>query len=479
MLYEREYGAKMKSFDAIVLGAGSAGESVALSLAKVGKSVALVEKLRVGGECAYVSCIPSKAMLRSAQVRNLMPNLISLGADTKIPELGSGVKAFRIAAERRDKIASYRDDTNSATEMLEAGVSIFRGVGSFTDDVTLKVDDQVLTWKDLIIATGSTSTIPNIEGLASVDYWRSDQALSTLTAPDSVVIIGGGPVACELAEMFARFGTETTIIEFGNQLAGKENFEVSSILADNLRANGVKIFLNTEVTKIEKLEDGKSRIILSNGKELICDQVIVATGRHPQTASLNLDLLGISLGEKGEVLIDDQCRVIGKQNIWAAGDVTAVAPFTHTANYQAKIITQNILGEKLTANYQAIPRAIYTDPPVASVGDLSNPDKEIAIVSSSFNLEDLSRNSTDGESGGLLVLVANLEKGVLIGASAIGPHADEWMVQATIAIRAEISLEILDDVVHTFPTFSAAFEIPIRDLANKFKIFQKDSETVR
>jgi pyruvate/2-oxoglutarate dehydrogenase complex dihydrolipoamide dehydrogenase (E3) component len=466
----------MKTFDAVILGAGSAGEAVAINLAEAGKSVALVEKLRVGGECAYISCIPSKAMLRSAQVRKLLPDVMSLGADTKIPELGSGIEAFKIAADRRNEISAYRDDTNSATEMLEAGVSIFRGVGILTEEATLKVNDEVLTWKDLIIATGSTATIPDIEGLASIDYWRSDQALSAAYAPESIVIIGGGPVACELAEIFSRFGTITTIVEFADQLAGKEHPQVASRLASNLRSEGVTIFLNSEVKKVEKVEKSRSRLTFLDGRVITCDQVIIATGRHPQTKGLGLELLGVSLGEQGEILIDEQCRAIDTESVWAAGDVTSLAPFTHTANYQARIITENILGRSRTASYQAIPRVIYTDPPVASVGDLSDWYQNSSIDTATFDLSQLARNTTDGEAGGLIVLVADLSKGVLIGASAIGPHADEWMAQATVAIRAEIPLEILEDVVHAFPTFSAAFEIPIRDLARKCKVFQKVPE---
>jgi dihydrolipoamide dehydrogenase len=281
-----------------------------------------------------------------------------------------------------------------------------------------------LTWIDLVIATGSQATIPDIAGLSSIDYWRSDDALSAPKAPQSVAIVGGGPVACELAQIFSRFGGRTTIIEFGDQLAGKEHPEVASRLAANLKAEGVSILLSTEVTKAELTAEKSSRLTLSNGQTLTCDQVIIAAGRHPQTRGLNLELIGIAFGEKGEILIDGDCRVRGTKNIWAAGDVTAIAPFTHTANYQARIIVENILGGSHNANYSAIPRAIYTDPPVASVGNLSNTEKSSEIVTSRIELSEVSRNSTDSLEGGLLILAANLAKGVLIGASAICPHAD-------------------------------------------------------
>ena len=466
----------MKNFDVVVLGGGSAGEAVAKNLAEAGKSVALVEKLRVGGECAYISCMPSKAMLRSAQARTLAEKLLALGAATKIPELGDAFQTFEIAARRRDEIASFRNDSNTASEIIKSGVALFRGNGVITGAKSLSVNDENLTWIELVISTGSEATIPDIPGLSSIDYWRSDQALSADSAPKSIAIVGGGPVACELAQIFSRFGSKTTIIEFGDQLAGKEHPDVASRLAANLREEGVTILLNTEVTKAELTSDKSSRLTLSTGQVLTCDRVIIATGRHPQTSGLNLDLIGIALGEKGEILIDGDCRVSGTKNIWAAGDVTAIAPFTHTANYQARIIVENILGGSRKANYSAIPRAIYTDPPVASVGNFPDSEKNPETVTSRIELSEVSRNSTDGENGGLLILAANLAKGTLIGASAIGPHADEWMAEATLAIRAEISLAVLEDVVHAFPTFGEAFEVPLRELARQHRLFHSDSK---
>lgn len=466
----------MKNFDVVVLGGGSAGAAVAKNLVEAGKSVALVEKLRVGGECAYISCMPSKAMLRSAQARTLAKKLLALGAATKSPDLGDAFQAFEIAARRRDEIASYRNDMDTASEIIKSGVALFRGDGVITGANSLSVNGESLTWIDLVIATGSEATIPDIPGLSSIDYWRSDQALSTPNAPQSIAIVGGGPVACELAQIFSRFGAKTTIIEFGDQLAGKEHPDVASRLAANLREEGITILLNAEVTKAELTAEKSSHLTLSNGQVLTCDRVIIAAGRHPQTSGLNLDLIGIALGEKGEILIDGDCRVSGTKNIWAAGDVTAIAPFTHTANYQARIIVENILGGSRNANYSAIPRAIYTDPPVASVGNFSDSEKKTEIVTSRVELSDVSRNSTDGENGGLLILAANLAKGVLTGASAIGPHADEWMAEATLAIRAEISLAVLEDVVHAFPTFGEAFEIPLRELARQHRLFNSESK---
>jgi dihydrolipoamide dehydrogenase len=360
----------MKNFDVVVLGAGSAGELIANTLSEAGKSVALVEKERVGGECAYVSCIPSKAMLRSSQVRHSLGHVVELGASSAAIALDDNRAAFAVAVQRRNQIAEYRNDVGAAKTAVAAGVELIRGNGRFTAKNCLTVGKTEISWTDLIISTGSSATIPEIEGLDTVDSWTSDEALSSSEYPKSVAIIGGGPVGCELAQIYARFGVPTTIIEFSNQLAGKEHYEIASRLAETLSADGVKIILNSKVIKVEKNADGKIWLHLSGGDSITVDRLVLATGRHPNTADLGLDLLGIQTDEHGALLVDSRCRVIGEKNIWAAGDVTGIAPYTHTANYQGRVIFNNILGVDEVASYVAIPRAIYTDPPVASVGKM-------------------------------------------------------------------------------------------------------------
>lgn len=457
----------MKQFDVVVLGAGSAGELIAKTLSQAGRSVALIEKLRVGGECAYVSCMPSKAMLRSAQIRKLAKNTVAFGASSTPLNMDSDNDAFHQAAARRDRIADYRDDSASSAAVKAAGIALFRGSGFVIGPNLISIDQMELGWKDLVIATGSLPTIPKIEGLDTVDSWTSDEALSVGDCPRSVLIIGGGPVGCELAQIFTRFGSETTLVQSGPQLADQEHFDVAARLAQNLEDDGVTILLNTEVVKVELTTENQTLVYLSSGSYRIVEKIIIASGRHPDTTNLGLGILGIEIDKKGTVLIDEHCRVVGQRDVWAAGDVTGIAPFTHTASYQGHIVSSNLLGMKLGANYVAIPRAIYTDPPVASVGKMPDSKNREGFITASIDLNDVSRTVTDGEEGGLLVLTADPFRGVLVGASAIGPHADEWMAEATLAIRAEIPLTIWCDVVHAFPTYSQAFETPLKELASQ------------
>jgi len=455
----------MKHFDVVVLGAGSAGELISKTLAKAGKSVALIEKLRVGGECAYVSCIPSKAMLRSAQVRDLAKDFVALGATSTAISLDEPHEAFKTAILRRDQIADNRDDTAAAKAAVDTGIELIRGVGKFSAADRIVVNGEEITWTDLVISTGSSVIIPPIPGLAESNYWTSDVAYSTDEYQKSVLIIGGGPVGCELSQIYSSFGVSTAIVEVAAQLAGKEAPEVAKRLALNLGEHGVKVLLETKVEKIVTGTDLLSTAHFSDGGTITVERIIVATGRHPNTAHMNFDMLGIYIDDKDAVIIDGHCRVVGQDHVWAGGDVTGVAPYTHTANYQGRVITSNILGRDMVANYSAIPRAIYTDPAVASVGTMHVPGSEDGLISAQIDLNDLSRDATDGAPGGLLILTADPVRSVLVGAAAIGPHADEWMAEATLAIRAQVPLSILCDVVHAFPTYSQAFEIPLRELA--------------
>lgn len=456
----------MESFDVVVLGAGSAGETIAKNLAEAGRSVALVEDVRVGGECPYVACMPSKAMLRSAEARSGAQRVTELGAAAKAVVLADPDSAYAAAAARRDDISEHRDDSDAAKSAESSGVTLVRARGRIARPGVVVAGGRELGWTDLVIATGSTAVVPAIDGLDDVPTWTSDEALSATQRPGSLLVVGGGAVGCELAQVHARFGVDVTLVESGSQLAGKEEPSVAELLAKALRDDGVDVRLEVEATRFEPV-DGRARAHLSDGSTLDVDRVLVATGRKPSTNDLGLDALGIAPADDGSVETDERCRVKGQQHVWAAGDVTAIAPYTHAASYQARIVTANLLGEDKVADYRAIPRAVYTSPAVASVGIAEAQAKEQGIdaVTAVMDVGETARATTEGAGGGRLVLTADRTKGVLIGAAAIGPRADEWLAEATLAIRAEVPLSVLADVVHAFPTFGEAFEPPVRELA--------------
>jgi len=454
----------MEHFDVVVLGGGSSGELLSTLLAGAGRTVALVEGLRVGGECPYVACMPSKSMLRSARVHH--EDVVSQRFDDTAapnPSLDDDATFLR-AIRRRDEIADHRDDHRAAAALESTGVELVRGRGGVLRHGVVAVGDRELGWTDLVITTGSRPAIPEIEGLGGVPTWTSDQALSASHRPASLLVAGGGPVGCELAQVFARFGTTTTLVEAGPQLAGREQPQVAQGLARVLRGDGIDIRLDTTVLKVEPSGRGVSAS-LSDGTAVDAERIILATGRSPSASGLGLEILDIELDNAGAIAVDDHCRVRGHQHVWAAGDVTGIAPFTHTASYQARVIVDNLRGGDRTASYIALPRAIYTDPPVASVGRNAGPDSaDDGLITATMDLDDTARAAIDGHSGGILVLTADRARGVLVGAAAIGPHADEWLAEATLAIRAQIPLTVLNDVVHAFPTYGEAFEPALSNL---------------
>lgn len=455
----------MDTFDVVVLGAGSAGQYLAEDLAEAGRSVALVEAARVGGTCPYVACMPSKAMLRSATERQRLRKAHQVGGAAAPLELGGDRAAYVAAASRRDVIAEHRRDDSAAKDVDGKGVTLLRGRGRIVSPGHLEVDGRQIGWHDMVIATGSNPVVPDIPGLGSIPTWTSDDALSTWDRPSSLLVMGGGAVGCELAQVFARFGTRTTLVEAGPQLAGNEPPEVALRLAEVLEADGVDVRLGTSVERAVPATDGGGVVMLSDGTTVTVERVLVAVGRQPTTVSLSLEILGIAVDDAGAVPVDDRCRVVGQEHVWAAGDVTGVAPFTHTSSYQAGVVRDNLLGRERTAQSWAIPRAIYTDPPVASVGRSAAAADGERLVQAHADLADLARTTTDGGPGGVLVLTADEQRGVLVGASAIGPHADEWIAEVTLAIRAGVPLAVLRDVVHPFPTYGQAYERAMRGLA--------------
>ncbi|HEX6886627.1 MAG TPA: NAD(P)/FAD-dependent oxidoreductase [Candidatus Nanopelagicales bacterium] len=441
----------MDRVDVVVLGGGSAGEVVSAALAAEGRSVAVVEGSRVGGACPYVACMPSKSLLHSAAAL--------AGADAS---LGDRISAYREAVRRRDEVAEGRDDTKAAESMQQSGVRLVRGRGRVTAPGIVVVEGEQLGWANLVVATGSVPVVPDIPGLAAIPTWTSEEALSSPALPSSLVVLGGGPVGCELAQVFARFGVVVTLVESGGRLLGNERPEVADRLAAVLRSDGVDVRVGTSLERAEPGTAGGARVHLSDGTSTDCSRVLLAVGRRPATSELGLEVLGVEPDDQGALAVDERCRVVGQDCVWAAGDVTAVAPFTHTANYQAGVIAANILGRDRQAHYGAIPRAVYTDPPVASVG---RTDEGPGMVSASFDLRELARTLSDDGPGGLLVLTADRVRGVLLGAAAIGARADDWMSEAALAVRAEVPLAILADTVHAFPTMSQAFEPAYRELA--------------
>jgi dihydrolipoamide dehydrogenase len=460
----------MEGYDVVVLGSGSASEGVWQNLR--GRAVAVVEMHRVGGECPYVACMPSKAMLRSAEVRELLRAAPAYGA-VAAPgcDPGDDRAAYAAAVARRDRIADGRDDTEMADSLQRAGVALLRGRGRVVRPGVVAVDGTEVGYRDLVVATGSEPAVPPLPGLDAVPTWTSDEALSSSDLPGSVAILGGGAVGCELSQVFAAFGSRVVLIESAPRVLATEEPLVSEVLVESLRRSGVEVRLETTVAEARVASPGPGALLLlEGGGSVEAERVILATGRGPRVGGLGLEVLGVEA--EGALRVDERCAVPGADHLWAAGDVTGVAPFTHTAGYQGSIIARNLMGEPARADYRALPRAVYTHPPVAAAGLTAAQAREqgIEVETACFDVGQTARSLTEGAdepTGGCLVLVADRARRVLVGVSAAGPDADAWVGQAALAIHACVPVAVAAGMVQPFPTFGEAYAPPLRELARR------------
>lgn len=432
-------------YDAVVLGGGTAGERIAAGLARAGRDVALVEDRLVGGISPYFACLPSKSLLQSARRG----------------------EPWELAVARRDALTGGRTDDRAAARMAEAGVTVLRGRGRVAGPGRVEVDGTPHAYTDLVVCTGSEPVIPPVDGLADVPLWTSDDALSVPDLPRRLVVLGGGPVGCELAQVYASFGSQVAVVEASGRLLTAEAPFAGDVLADALRRTGVDLRLGADVARIERKESGL-RLWLSDGGTLDADRVLVAAGRRPRAAGLGLETLGLSPAQG--VPVDPTCRVQGAEGgVWAAGDVTGIARTTHAARYQADVVLTNLLGGHREADYRAIPRVVYTTPTVYAVGITPGQAAELGIdlATAGYDLAATARAAVEADVPGRVELYADRSRGLLIGAAAAGLHAEEWMSEIALAVRAETPLSLLADVVHAFPTYGESLEAPLRDLAGR------------
>ena len=436
-------------YDAVVLGGGTAGELVASGLAHAGRDVALVEKRLVGGESPHFACVPSKSLLLSARRG----------------------ETWEMALARRDELAGHRGDDPAVARMAEAGVTVLRGRGQVTEPGRIEIDGPehgaVHEFDDLVVCTGSEPVIPAVDGLADVPLWTSDEALSVPDLPRRLVILGGGPVGCELAQVYAAFGSQVSLIEESGRLLTAEAPFVGEVLADALRRMGVDLRLGAGLGSVGRKDTGL-RLWLSDGGTLDADRVLVAAGRRPRVEGLGLENLGVPVSPGHGVPVDETCRVpTGAGGVWAAGDVTGVARTTHAARYQARVALSNLLGERRETDYRAIPRVVYTTPTVYSVGvsPMQATELGIDLGMAGYDLAATARAAVEADERGRVELYADMSRGLLVGAAAAGLYAEEWMSEIALAIRAETPLSLLTDVVHAFPTYGESVEAPLRELA--------------
>jgi pyruvate/2-oxoglutarate dehydrogenase complex dihydrolipoamide dehydrogenase (E3) component len=433
-------------FDAIVVGAGPAGEVAAARLPKLGLRTALVERELVGGECAYWACIPSKTLLRPPEVRFEAQRT----AGTAAPK-----QSWHEVAAYRDYTVRHLDDRNQVDGYERDGVSVYKSEARFIGAGCVEVDGARLESERIVVATGSDPAVPDIPGLRESGYWTNREATNLHEIPGSVVVLGGGPVGIELGQFLRRFGAEVTIVQRPDRLLPREDPAVGELIGERLREDGIDVRLGARAVAVER-QAARRLVRLADGGAVAGDELLVASGRRPRVDGL--DALGVQLGARG-VAIDERCRAA--DGIWAIGDVTGVMPFTHVGMYQARVVVDDIAGRPRAADYRAIPRVVFCDPEIAAVGLTEQRAREqgIGVATARISLpEAIARPWTyEEDPRGELGLVADTRRGTLVGAWAVAPLAGEWIHYAVLAIKTGASLDVLRDTVAQFPTFSEAF----------------------
>ena len=443
-------------FDVVILGAGPGGEVAVNTLLRAGKRVALVEQELIGGECTNWGCIPSKTLLRPTDLK---------GESQRAAGVGTPKLDFPRLAEYRDYMVSNHDDSRPIANYERRGVTVVKAPGTIIGPGRVEADGQVLEGEAIIVATGAEAVIPPIPGLAEAGFWTNRDATAVSELPASAAFIGGGVVSVELAQFLARFGVRCTII--GPSLAAREDPAVAERLAEILEEDGIELKIGPKAEAVRR-ESAARVVTLDSGEEVRAEVVVVAVGRRPRTQGFGLETVGIEPGPRG-IEVDDCCRA--GEGVWAIGDCTGIAQFTHVSKYQARIACADILGKPVKADYRAVPRVLFTDPEIASVG-LTEADARaqgIDAVSAVIDLPTtIARPYTyEQDPKGTFAVIADRDRGVLVGAWAMAPLAGEWIHVAVLAIRAEIPLSVLRDTIQQFPTFSEGFGLALRQLPDE------------
>ncbi len=456
--YLKEYQ-KPAHFDynMIVIGAGSGGLVSAYIAAAVKAKVALIEKHKMGGDCLNTGCVPSKALIRSAKMLSYAKRAKDFGFKSATIEYD-----FAEVMERVQRVIKKVEPHDSVERYTSLGVDCISGEAKIISPYEVRVNDKTLTTKNIVVATGARPFIPDIDGIDKIDYLTSDTLWEIRKQPEKLLVLGGGPIGSELAQCFQRLGSQVTIVEKNIRVLSREDEEISNMVVDSFRKDGMNVLVSHTAKRFECEGDKKFLVCVHHGEEIKVefDQVIIALGRTANLTGFGLQDLAIKLSERGTIETDSFLRT-NYPNIYACGDVAGPYQFTHTAAHQAWYVAVNALFsplKKFRVNYSVIPWATYTDPEVARVGlnEMEAKEKEIAYEVTTYGIDDLDRAIADDEDHGCVKVLTVPGKDKILGVTIVGAHAGDLIAEFVSAMTHGIGLNKILGTIHIYPTMAEA-----------------------
>ncbi|WP_163831540.1 dihydrolipoyl dehydrogenase [Spartinivicinus ruber] len=450
---------KPKQFDTniIAIGAGSAGLVTSYIAAAVKAKVALIERHKMGGDCLNTGCVPSKALIRSAKIKHYIDRAAEFGLEQTAVTVN-----FAKVMERVQRIIKKVEPHDSIERYTGLGVECVTGSAKIKSPYEVEVDDKVITTKNIVIATGARPFVPPISGIENIDYYTSDTIWEIREQPKRLLVLGGGPIGCELAQAFSRLGSEVIQLDMAERVLPREDEDVAKFVTNKFQAEGIDVRVNHKAIEFKQQNDKKILIAEYQGEniEVECDTVLLAVGRQANSKGLGLEELGIELNPQGTIKVNEYLQTNYK-NIYACGDVAGPYQFTHTAAHQAWYACVNALFGKLKkfkVDYSVIPWATFTDPEVARVGlnEQDAKDQGIPYEVTYYGIDDLDRAIADEEDHGFVKVLTQPGKDKILGVTIVGYHAAELIAEFVSAMKHGLGLNKILGTIHIYPTLAEA-----------------------